>query len=170
MSAGEIPWGSIITAVVGISGIAGSVLTAHLTNRAAERRLGIEHAHADRTRFHPLRVELYGKLFAAAQDLRLAILEALPRMNELNAADVGTFIDSFNTSIAAVISSAQMVALVASGRTRDAASSLVESLLSLSTSGWRSRADFQSFSRLLDEAILKFSDAARAELLPPGQA
>ena len=62
----ELPW----TAIVGIVGSAGSVLTGHLANRAAERRLRLEQEQVDRTRFHDMRVEAYGKLLAAAQNGR----------------------------------------------------------------------------------------------------
>lgn len=105
----EFPWSAVISAAVGVAGIAGSVLTAYLTNRAAERRTRLEHQEADRTRFHSLRVEVYGKLIAAIQALRLATAEARPRARELTESDVGEFIDSFNGRIAAVTLSSQMV-------------------------------------------------------------
>lgn len=162
MSRAQIPW----TAIVGIAGISATVLIAHITNKAAEGRMRIEHEEASRTRFHNLRVELYGKLFDAITAFRMAVSEARPRVHELTESQVIEFIDSFNAKIRDVNSCAQLMALVAAEPTRQKAAPMIDAMMALAPYGLTGKADFEALYRELDKAEAAFMEAARAELLP----
>jgi hypothetical protein len=66
----EFPWGVVVSGLVGIAGIAGTLLSAHLANRAAEKRRLAEQQHEDRTRFHKERVEIYSRFIGAFKSYR----------------------------------------------------------------------------------------------------
>lgn len=179
-AATDVPWSAIIGAAVGVAGIIGGIVTGHLANRAAAqreqlsdqaaaRRLQLEYAEADRTRFHDLRVELYGKLFAAVIALRLAIAEARPRFRELTKEVIPAFVDSFNPQFAALVSITQIAQMIALGPARESAKAVLEAVLSLQLHSWEDGATYKRTLNQLDEALSNFSEQARAELLPSGE-
>jgi hypothetical protein len=59
--------------LVGIAGIAGTLLGAHFTNRAAEKRRLEEQRHDDRTRLHMEKVEIYARFITATRNYRKAL-------------------------------------------------------------------------------------------------
>jgi hypothetical protein len=64
------PWATVISGVVGVAGIAGTLFGGHFANRAAEKRRLAEQHHEDRTRFHKERVEVYARFISAYKAYR----------------------------------------------------------------------------------------------------
>lgn len=158
------------TVAGGLIGFLASVKANRDANKAAMERIRMEHSEADRTRFHHLRVELYAKLFAAVQALRVGIADTRPRLHEVTEENYRDFIDALTQRMSDLIASALMVQLVASQQTCQAASELIDATVALQGNVWNDHAAYMSFQRTLDETVRAFSKAARAELLPPGDA
>lgn len=84
-AASGVPWGALFavggTVAGGLIGFFASVKVNRDATKAATERMHMEHAEADRARFHHLRVELYAKLFSAAQALRVGVADARPHLH-----------------------------------------------------------------------------------------
>jgi hypothetical protein len=173
-AASGFPWGALFavggTVVGGVIGFFASLKVNRDANKAAMERMRMEHAEADRTRFHHLRVELYAKLFSAVQALRVGIADTRPRLQEVTEENYGDFIDALTQRMSDLIASALMVQLVASQQTCQAAAELIDATVALQGNVWNDQAAYVAFQRILDEMVRAFSKAARAELLPPGEA
>lgn len=162
-------------AVGALIGFAGSLLMNRSANQAAAERMRIEHQQEDRTRFHSLRVELYGKLLAAAADCRDRTLtvHSLYRHLTNNPSEEGAALDALIAARGNVRVTGKTVELIAYARTRAAAVSLCEAAIEVSAAPPDElafdppRIKLDPRIKALDEAEQLFSEAARVELLPP---
>lgn len=167
-AASSFPW----TAVVGIAGIAGTLLGSYLTNRAAEKRLLLEQAHNDRTRFHKERAELYGRLLSAAQ----ACISAAIDIKRLTPDKRKEFAEQvsyppFEEAVRGLTAAKSAVQLVASHPVRKAADEVVWRAVKLALVAASGQEDkFQDENRRLDEFVSAFAASARDELLPKEKA
>lgn len=168
---GGVPGSAAISGLVGIAGIVGGIVTHHLTNRAAERRLQLEQQQTDRTRFHDMRVEMYGKLLAAAQNSREVAAALRPlakvRPDQLTDEQKQTVLAPLRNSMRKLTEASQMVELVATSATREAAKALIEKAVFLSVLGFAGDEEFDTRSKQLADAEYAFAQTARGELLPP---
>lgn len=108
-------------------GIAGSVLTAYLTNRAAENRLRLEQDFEDSRRFHKERVELYGRVLALAQMCRTRILEGgIESEQDADKTIPENVWKIIMTAMADFTAAAKMVNLLGAPATRQAVATLID--------------------------------------------
>jgi hypothetical protein len=155
------------TAIVGICGIVGSVLTGYLTNRDAEKRLRLQQEYEDRRRFHKERADLYGKLLGLCQTVRVRNFQA--RIEARHSPDKSTpesLWAPLMTAMTDFSATAKTVAFLGAPATRDAASKLL-SVLSALFGLPRDAEDskYEDLNQKLRDAESAFADAARAELL-----
>lgn len=159
----EVPW----TALVGIAGIAGSVLSAYFTNKAAERRVRLQQNYEDSRRFHAERRELYGKLLAQAQACREAAIKNHKFENDLSSDESDEALLTLSRdSFSALTLVGKQVQLIATAPTQKAADTLVTNATLLVIRAGKGKQEFDFDNKKLREAEIAFVEACRAELLP----
>lgn len=169
-SGAEIPW----TAIVGIAGIAGTVIVAYLTNRAAERRMRLQQEYDDGRRFHNDRVELYGKLLAASQQCRAAAAAIFRNPDEYRMRVVvngeGEANRPLREAVSELSATARKAQLLAGSKAREAAETVITAAAILAVPAWTSEEEFDAQNQELAAAEEAFMEAARLELLATGRA
>jgi hypothetical protein len=183
-AAATVPWPLIVSGIVGIVGIGGTLAAAFLTNRAADRRQAAalaaaeagrqaEREHEDRTRFHKERMQAYAMYLKTVKAYRDAcrrcapwapptLLSANPITQELG---VLAAVTERGKALDAFAEAKEVVMLIASPAVRMAATNVSGSLLPLGDLSI-DEATFDQRRKVLIEAEVDFSAAARAELLP----
>lgn len=162
VAAAQIPW----TAIVGIAGIAGTVLTAYLSNRAAVQRMQLQQKYDDSRRFHAERRELYGKLLAQAQTCRETAArnhnhENNPASEDSNEALGPLCLDA----VLAITMTGKQVQLIATAQTQRAADALVSNAVVLILRSGNNQQSFDFDGKKLRETETAFMETCRAELL-----
>jgi len=150
------------TGIVGIAGIAGTVLVAHLTNRAAERRMRLQQRYEDGRRFHKERGELYAKVLAASETARLkVVMIRLVRTNQSTDpwGELTPVMDQLNGATRATL-------LLGTTATQSAAANLLDAVIELTKHTKTEEAEFDEACRIHRAATSTFAEAARVELLP----
>jgi hypothetical protein len=163
----SFPW----TAVVGLAGIAGTLLGAYLSNKAAIKRLRIEQEHDDRTRFHRERAELYGKLLLAVQSCRRTAgdIQLLPLEKRKEYGEHGDY-EPFKLVITELNTARNAVQLVSSSRVRESAEKVVIDAVVLTVGASAEEERFHTLNEKLSQSEAAFAEAARDELLPKEKA
>lgn len=139
----EIPWAALISGVVGIAGIAGSILTARFANRDAERRMRLQQEYEDGRRFHKERVELYGRVLGQAQTFRLKALELRQSLKGSGQTPIGW---AAMTAVMVELSgTGKMAQLLGNTNTKDAAEKFLNAAGAL---GKGVKADDAEFAKL----------------------
>jgi hypothetical protein len=160
----NLPW----TAIVGVTGIVGTVVVAYLTNLAAEKRLLITQAQEDRTRFHSERIERYARLLTASQSCRLVALQCVhlfgPNAQPSNVEDRGAALLRCREAVTELIRSTTAVGLVASDPVHKAAQAMLTAGRPLLFPDMTAE-ETLVYDRKLDALETAFTEAARAELL-----
>lgn len=156
------------TAIVGIAGILGSVLTGYLTNKAAESRLLLQQDFEDRRRFHKERADLYGRVLGLAQICRVKIVEVrIAAKLAPNAGVPGEIWLPMTTAITDFSAAAKTVNFLGNPASRETASGLLDAVHQLfGRSRVAEDAEFDKLNQTLRNAETAFADAARAELMP----
>ncbi|HEY1890065.1 MAG TPA: hypothetical protein VGG63_06645 [Steroidobacteraceae bacterium] len=149
VTATQIPW----TAIVGIAGIAGTVLATYLTNRSAAERVRLQQNYEDSRRFHAERRELYGKLLAQAQTCReLSVRnhnhENNPLSEDSDEAMKPLALDAFLT----LSMTGKQVQLIATAPTQTAADTLVKNATVLIIRSGKGKVEFDFDNKKLHEA------------------
>lgn len=169
-AAPEVPWSAVISGAVGIAGIAGSVLTAYLTNKAAERRMRLQQDYEDGRRFHKERLELYGKLLAAVEAYRVRAI-GLRVEHDKRAEDArkrGQLFEEMKLALSDLAGAAKAAELIGAPNTRKAASVILKPAAKLMSGALKSDEEFTGMLDKLREASTEFADAARAEFQTTG--
>lgn len=165
----QFPWSALFAiagTVVGVLiGFFGSLRMSRDANAAAMERLRLEQRQADRTRFHDLRVELYGMLLAASQSCRESAVALYHHIEEVQGDVEDAALKGIRDAISNLSAVSKRVELVACAGTRVATDELVGAAAFLSVPAWADEKEFNSFNQKLGEAEKAFSEAARAELL-----
>ena len=158
--ASEFPWAVFVSGLVGIAGIAGTLLSAHLTNRAAEKRRLAEQQHEDRTRFHRERIEIYSRFIGAFNAYRESLYEqrSAPRVPDSR----GLRPASPRAALAEVL---EALRLLAADEVASAACGVFSAAISLENLAVLDPA-FELAEKSALSALGEFRKAARAELLP----
>ena len=164
----SFPW---TVAVSGVVGIAGALLGALAQNRAAERRLGTEQQHSDRTRFHKERVEFYGTLLAAVQACRRAAsdVQLLSPEERKEYGERGDY-EPIKAAVMELNSANSAVQLIGSARVRAAAGQVVVDAVVLTVHASAEEDKFQAVNAQLSQSETAFAEASRDELLPKEEA
>ena len=164
---GRFPWSVVISGAVGVAGIAGSVATAHLTNRAAERRLRLEQRQADRTRFHDMRVELYAKVLATSQTALLKV--TMLRLGEFDERSRANIWDELTSVMDQLNGATKGTLLLGAPATQNAGATLLDAVAKLTKHTATEEAKFNEACQRHREATHAFAEAARVELSPPSK-
>ena len=123
----DFPW----SALVGIAGIAGTLVAAHLGNAAAERRQRLTQQHGDHTRFHKERLEIYARFLKASRMCRDAAYKSAPfTLRNYGGAIPQTeqiaILERYHSCWAELTEASEMVGLVASPPVQTVAESVTE--------------------------------------------
>lgn len=151
---GTFPWAVVI---VGVAGIGGTLLSAHLTSGAAEKRRLAEQQHADRTRFHKERMDVYVRFISATKTYRELLIDLRGR----SMIEVVKVYDA-RAAYAEVREALLLVAEENVARIADkvfgAVTTLEDAKMSDST--------FEEWDQIALTSLADFRKAARAELQP----
>lgn len=162
-----VPWPALISGVVGIAGVAGTLAGIFLTNRVGELRVQMQQDHDDRCRFHNERVELYGRLLAASQTCRDAAASLSLHVDETEGDVEEGAMRPLQDAIGRVVIAGKMAELVASERVLLASIALTNAAVVLAVpASWQGDQGIEKYCLELADAESDFSDAARSELLP----
>jgi hypothetical protein len=119
------------TAVIGLAGIGGTLLAAHLANASAERRQRNDQEHEDRTRFHKERVEIYARFLRASRMCRDAALKSAPFVVQnyggaIPESEQAAILERFRNAWAELTEASEIVSLVASLQVNEVADTVTE--------------------------------------------
>jgi hypothetical protein len=157
----EFPWAVVVSGVVGIAGIAGTLLSAHLANSAAEKRRLAEQQNEDRTRFHKERVEIYAKFIAAFKAYHNSMYPSGESL--LQAPESRQYRAQPPKSVLA--EARESLRLVATDEVASAAKALVKAAVGMENLLVQDPA-FEAAEKAALKALQVFRETARAELLP----
>ena len=156
------PWAVIVSGLVGVAGIVGTLLGGHLTNRAAEKRRLAEQQHEDRTRFHKERVEIYARFIGAFKAYRESMypqrVSPLPVLIESRESNAPT-------PKAALAEVREALLLVAADDVANAANEVFTAAIGMENLP-TADTGFDDAEKASLKALGEFRKAARAELLP----
>jgi hypothetical protein len=162
-----IPWGIVISGAVGVVGIAGTLLSGHFANRAAEKRRLAEQQHDDRTRFHKERVEVYARYIGAIKTYMDAVAEKRWPGRHLLEDFLSTphQIPSPSAAREACAEICEALVLIAAKEVAQAASRAFSAVIALENNE-SADTNYQDWDRPAIVALTDFRKAARAEILP----
>lgn len=169
------PWAIVVSGIVGIAGIAGTLFSGHFANRAAEKRRLAEQQHEDRTRFHKERVEVYARFIAAYKAYRgLVYKKRYPPVVQEN--DTLAMLNPFTLSPphpeevrqarAAFSEVREALILIAFKEVADVADRVFGAATTLDNDKMTAE-KVEEWDQIALKALAEFRKAARAELLPP---
>lgn len=158
--ASEFPWAVVVSGVVGVAGIAGTLLSGYLTNRAAEKRRLAEQQHEDRTRFHKERIEIYSRFIGAFNAYRESWYQQRSAPPVLDSR--GLRAASPRAVLAEVL---EALLLLAADEVATAANGVFSAAISTENLPVLDPA-FDVAEKIALRALGEFRKAARAELLP----
>jgi hypothetical protein len=159
------PWAVVVSGFVAIAGIAGTLLSAHLTSRAAEKRRLAEQQYEDRTRFHKDRIEIYARFISAFKLYRESLIKQ--RTPPLNVVEEGLFelAPSPSKTRAAFAEVRETLLFISNKAVAQAAESVFGAATAMENPK-QLRTTFDEWDQAALRALTEFRKVARAELLP----
>jgi hypothetical protein len=156
------PWATLVSGLVGIAGIGGTLLSAHLTSRAAETRRLAEQLYADRTRFHKERVEIYARFISAMKLYRDSVIKHRAPIFDSDPQDGTPLPEIARTAFAAA---RETLLLVAADDVGVIADRVFGATTTLAVGNKMSKEVFEQWDQVALTALAEFRKAARLELL-----